>query len=358
MEVMGLLAAAEAALAAAEMPSDPAIGAALGRAAPTLRALRHADGSLARFHGGGRGQAGQVDQVLAAAGRPSLATARTALLPQMGYLRLAAGRTTVIVDAAPPPSGTASLRAHASTLALELTSGRRPVVVSCGPGGDFGSLWRRAARATASHSTLSLDDASSSRLAPPRPGEGLARLVEGPRRVLLEAAAPGPDGQRVELAHDGWRGLHGLTHARILHLSADGRTLEGEDMVTTLTSADARLFDRALDGSRGLGLPFALRFHLHPEAQAEALADGTIGIALRSGEDWIFAHDGEGTLTLEPSVYLESGRLHPRDTRQIVLSGRAIRPMTRLRWTLGKAYGTPEGLRDLNPGPDWDEEDE
>ena len=39
------------------------------------------------------------------------------------------------------------------------------------------------------------------------------------------------------------------------------------------------------------------------------------------------------------------------------LSGRAIRPMTRLRWTLGKAYGTPEGLRDLHPGPDWEDDE-
>ena len=357
LEVMAILAGAGAALATAELPSDPGIGAALARAAPTLRALRHADGSLARFHGGCRGAAGQVDQVLAAAGRPSLA-ARTALLPQMGFLRLAAGRTTVIVDAAPPPSGAASLHGHASTLAFELTSGRRPVVVNCGPGQPFGPRWRRAARATPSHSTLSLEAASSARLAPPRPGEGSSRLSDGPQRVILEAAAPSADGQRVELAHDGWRGLCGLTHARILHLSPDGRTLEGEDMLTTLTWADGAALDRAVEASQGLGLAFEVRFHLHPDAYAEALADGTIGIALRSGEDWLFSHDGEGTLTLEPSIYLERSRLEPRETLQIVLADRAIRPMTRLRWTLGKGYGTPEGLRDLNPGPGWDEEDE
>jgi uncharacterized heparinase superfamily protein len=357
LEVMALLAGANAALAAADLAADPDVGAALARAASTLRALRHTDGSLARFHGGGRGMDGQVDQVLAAAGRPSLTAGRPALQPQMGFLRLAAGRTTVIVDAAVPPSGAASLRAHASTLALELTSGRRPLVVSCGPGHGFGPRWSDATRATASHSTLSLENASSSRLDPPRPGEGLSRLVDGPRRVIVEAAAPGPDGLRVELAHDGWRRLNGLTHARILQLSADGRMLEGEDMLTTLTSVDGAAFDRALEASQGLGLPFAVRFHLHPDVQAEALADGTIGMALRSGEDWVFEHDGEGTLTLEPSVHLEKGRLRPRECRQIVLSGRAIRSMTRLRWTLAKAYGTPEGLRDLHPGSEWEEDE-
>jgi hypothetical protein len=57
-------------------------------------------------------------------------------------------------------------------------------------------------------------------------------------------------------------------------------------------------------------------------------------------------------------VYLEEERLKPRPAQQIVLAGRALRSVTRLRWTLAKGYGTPEGLRDLNPRTDWDEEDE
>jgi uncharacterized heparinase superfamily protein len=173
--------------------------------------------------------------------------------------------------------------------------------------------------------------------------------------VLIETAPAGSDGLKADVAHDGWRAQVGLTHARMLRLSPDGRTLEGEDMLTTLTGTDGLTFDRALDRSRGLGLPFAVRFHLHPRAAAEAFADGTVAIALRSGEDWVFTADGEGELTLEPSVWLERGRLHPRETLQIVLTGRAIRPQTRVRWTLAKAFGTPEGLRDLAPDGEEDE---
>jgi uncharacterized heparinase superfamily protein len=274
----------------------------------------------------------------------------------MGYLRLAAGRTTVIVDAAPPPAGAASLRAHASTLALELTSGRRPLVVGCGPGEGFGPAWARATRATASHSTLALEQASSARLAPPRPGEGAPRLVEGPRRVILEASPPGPEGVRVELAQDGWRGRFGLTHARLLRLSPDGRTLEGEDMLTTLTAADGALLDRALEAAGGLGLPFALRFHLHPAVAAEGTQDGRVAARLPSGEVWMLGHDGTGTLSLEPSVYLEGGALRPRETLQAVIAGRAMGPTTRLRWSWAKSPDSPEGLRDLAPA--GDEEDE
>ena len=82
----------------------------------------------------------------------------------MGFARLSGGRTTVIVDAASPPGGAAGGLAHASTNAFELTSGRRPLIVSCGSGAPFGPDWRLAGRATASHSTLAVEGFSSSRL--------------------------------------------------------------------------------------------------------------------------------------------------------------------------------------------------
>jgi uncharacterized heparinase superfamily protein len=357
LEVMALLAGANGALAAADLPPDPGVGGAIARGTPTLRALRHADGGLARFHGGCRGPEGRLDQVLAAAGRPSLAVGKPGLPGHMGYLRLAAGRTTVIVDAAAPPTGAASVVGHASTLAFELTSGRRPLVVNMGAGRSFGDRWRRAARATASHSTLSLDMVSSARLGLPLPGEEGARIVDGPARVLVETGTL-DGGPRAELAQDGWRGSHGLTHARILALSPDGRSLQGEDLLTTLTAADGEAFDRAIDASNRLGIAFAVRFHLHPDVEAATDGRGDVAILLKSGEEWVFSHDGEALLSIEDSVYLEEGRLRPRPTLQIVLAGRAIRRHTQLRWTLAKGYSTPEGLRDLNPRTDWDEEDE
>ena len=54
-------------------------------------------------------------------------------------------------------------------------------------------------------------------------------------------------------------------------------------------------------------------------------------MALKSGEIWVFRHDGSGELSLEPSVYLENGRLKPRPSKQVVLSGRAMAYATRVR---------------------------
>lgn len=318
---------------------------AIERIAPTLRALRHSDGGLARFQGGGRGGEGHLDFALAMSGIRASAT--TGL--SMGYARLSAGRTSVIVDASAPPVGAASGGGHASTLAFELTSGRRPLIVSCGSGASFGEEWRRAGRATPSHSALGIEGFSSSRLG----GGGFAAggqrelLVDVPRDVRVQQSVLN-DGTSLQASHSGYVSTHGITHVRRLDISNDGRAVTGEETLHVLSEADKRLFDRMLDRSKLQGILFTVRFHLHPDVDAEIDLGGTaISMALKSGEIWVFRHDGTAKLTLDPSVYLEKGRLKPRATKQVVLSAVAMDYATRVTWTLAKAQDTPFSIRDL-----------
>jgi uncharacterized heparinase superfamily protein len=345
LEMFSLLVWSAETLRAASRQPLPQHDAAIGRMARTLRSLRHADGGLARFHGGGRGIDGRLDRALASSGvRAAPATGLA-----MGYARLWGGRTTVIADAADPPAGSAA-SAHASTLAFELTSGRRPVIVSCGSGAPFGAEWRRAGRATASHSTLAIDGFSSSRL-----GTGSAArrrvpdLLTDRARVTQARLTRGAEGTSLALAHDGWVATHGLTHARELHLAANGRSLRGEDILGALNSADHRRLDRVLKDTGGAGLRFALRFHLHPDVDARPDPEAaSVLLRLKSGETWEFRHDGAAELSVEPSVYLEKGRLTPRATRQIVLAAALTDFACQIDWTLAKTQDTPLAIRDLD----------
>ncbi|MEY8828150.1 heparinase II/III family protein [Sedimentitalea sp. XS_ASV28] len=326
--------------------------AAIARIAPTLRALRHADGGLARFHGGGRGLNGRLDHALAASGvKPRPIDARA-----MGYVRLAAGRTSVIVDAAPPPAGAAAFTGHASTLAFELTSGRRPMIVNCGSGAVFGDQWRRAGRATPSHSTLGLTGYSSARIATSGYETGRCALIDGPRNVPVEMTER-PVGLLFWGGHDGYVAQFGLTHARRLDLSFDGRSLSGEDMLLAIDRAHKRRFDRALQQGPQTGIGFDVRWHLHPEVQARLdPAAAVVTMTLRSGESWEFRTDNGVHLSLQPGVYLDDTHLEPTRSRQIVVSAHAVGPETRIRWTLAKARDTAIAIRDLHqddePGDD------
>ncbi len=318
---------------------------AIARIAPVLRGVRHADGGLARFHGGGRGIEGRLDSALAEAGVRSVPGHEL----HMGYARLSSGRTSLIVDAAAPPTGDASADAHASTLGMELTSGRRPIIVNCGSGARFGVDWRRASRATPSHSTMMIEGVSSSHLAA-RAGTNGTRdlLVEVPKLVRWNDT-PTDTGRKLELSHDGYKASHGITHARILELSVDGRTLEGNDILTTLDDADKGRFGKALKSAVDSGIPYAIRFHLHPDVTPHIDMGGTaVSLMLKSGETWVFRHDGTAKLALSASVYLQNGRLKPRATQQMVLSGHALAYATRVRWSLAKAQDTPDYVRDVS----------
>ncbi|MBU2935979.1 MULTISPECIES: heparinase II/III family protein [Pacificibacter] len=350
LEVFTLLTWAAAALSEAGRIAGDHHIAAIERIAPTLRALRHSDGGLARFHGGGRGIEGRLDHALVSSGN----TTPPSQGLHMGYLRQSAGRTSIVTDASPPPARENSFNAHASTLAFELTSGRRPLVVNCGAGTSFGDEWRRAGRATPSHSTLGIDGFSSSRL-------GAKRLIGGHMRELLVDT---PDDVRLEIrstdeelgfvaGHNGYVRTHGLTHVRQIDLSADGRGIAGEDTLATITRADETQFDRMMDKLKLQGIPFHVRFHLHPDVDvALDMGGAAVSMALKSGEIWVFRHDGRAKLSVERSVYLEKGRLKPRASKQVVLSAAAMDYATRVRWTLAKAQDTPTTLRDLERDDD------
>jgi len=344
LEVFTLLTWAASALKEAGRKPSAIHMQAIERIAPTLRTLRHADGGLARFHGGGRGMEGRLDSALAESGNKT----RQADGLAMGYARLSAGRTSVVIDASPPPTGVSSLNAHASTLAFELTSGRRPLVVNCGSGASFGEDWRRFGRATPSHSSATVDELSSARLGQEGRGWREEQLVDAPKDVPIQMSQA-PDGLRFEGGHDGYIASHGLTHARTLELTFDGRGMAGEDLIIAMEDSAKRRFDKAMDEESLQGIPFEIAFHLHPEVDASLdMGGAAVSIALKSGELWVFRHDAIAKMRLDASVFLEKGRLKPRATKQIVLSGVAMEYATRIRWSLSKAHETNVAIRDLN----------
>ncbi|SOB95082.1 heparinase II/III family protein [Rhodobacter maris] len=348
LEVFSLLIWAVEAIEGAGRKPLPAHLAAISRIAPTLRALRHADGGLARFHGGGRGLPGRLDAALAASGA-------RAGPPQglvMGFGRLHAGRSTLIIDAAAPPAGPASANAHASTLAFELTSGRWPLIVSCGSGAMFGPDWHRAGRATPSHSTLAIEGYSSSRLGPvTRRGAAMRTwLEETPSEVWMRAESD--PARHALFGHDGYLATHGLTHIRELELAPDGNGLKGTDSLGAMTSSDKARLETVLAAGGYRGIAYTIRFHLHPDVDAALDMGGwAVSMVLKSGEIWVFRFDGPVELSLDPSVYLEKGRLRPRATQQIVLSGHLHDPISQIGWTLAKAQDTPGANRDPVPPP-------
>jgi len=290
---------------------------AIDRMAPMLRFFRHGDGALALFHGGAEEAAPAIDGALAlaqAGGKPA------AHAEASGFVRLAARRTTILVDAGRPPAPPFAARAHAGTAAFEMSVGADRMVVNCGAYQGADANWELALRATAAHSTVTVDDTNSAELLP---RGGLGR---GPGHVRVERAEQdGEQGLVVE--HDGYQSRLQLAHRRTLWLSADGQRLRGED----------RLIGPG-------GERFAVRFHLHPGVPAASVEDGSVALLrLPSGTGWRLSATG-GVVAVTDSVYLgRPGEM--RRGQQVVVSGGLNGEETVIAWELAAIPAKAERRR-------------
>jgi uncharacterized heparinase superfamily protein len=287
----------------------PALGRAIEHMAPVLRMMRHGDGGLALFNGTKEENPSLVEQVLTQAGRGGRSGSA---LADGGFVRMQAGRSVLIADCgAPAPAGLDRF-AHAGTLSFEMSAGRDRLIVNCGAFPAGPPEWQDAVRTTAAHSTLVIGDVSSSELKP----AGLGR-----RPVHVELKRQEADGSHyLEATHDGWRGVFGARHRRLLYMSASGEAVHGEDLVE---SAEPQ--------------PFTIRFHLHPDVQASLQGDGTsVLLRLKSGAFWRLRVDGVQA-ALEESVYL--GGAEQRRSEQVVLTGFADGPQS-VKWALSKVEQT------------------
>jgi uncharacterized heparinase superfamily protein len=308
------------AFARAGQEPPPAVLGAARALTPLLRLLQHGDGGLALFNGSNEETAGLIETVLTAVGEKPQAPTQA---PQTGFQRASAGRLLLLVESGRPAAPGYDLGAHAGTFAIEISHGRERIVTGCGahPGDP---RWEEALRATAAHSTLTLADTNSSLLLP---GDGL-----GHRPGYVSCKREEQDGNVwLEMAHDGYGAAFGLMHRRRLYLAAGGEDLRGEDRLEPLAGGDAP-HPRG-GGGTAAPVPFALRFHLHPDVRATLAQNGRAALLrLPSGLGWRLRAEG-GAMSLADSVYC-GRRGQIRRSQQIVVEGRHAGAQTSIRWAL------------------------
>ncbi|MGN6374979.1 MAG: heparinase II/III family protein [Sphingomonas sp.] len=319
LEIIMLLTMLREAYAARRMEAPAALEAALARMVPALLGLTHGDRGLSSWQGSGPVPAERLDQIVEATGvraRP-LKQAR-----DWGYQRLAAQKTVVIVDAAPPPVARQMRTGCASTLAFEMSDGPARLIVNCGGArtamAQVPADLIRGLRSTAAHSTLTVADSNSTAILPDGMlGKGVVEVEL--TREESDAAS------RIEASHDGYGRRYGFVHRRQLVLTSDGRELRGEDML--LPSGRKRKL---------AATPFTVRFHLGAGVQVSPTADGLAALLrLPGGAAWQFRCRG-GALATEPSLWIDAdGR--PQSTQQLVVTGEAPAGGANVSWVLKRA---------------------
>ncbi|MBW8784801.1 MAG: heparinase II/III family protein [Novosphingobium sp.] len=331
-EAIALLAQLRACYRATRRDPPAAIEGILGLLVPPLLALVHGDGGIGSWQGAWALGPERIAALVAASG---VRTRPLRDVRQWGYQRVAAHKSVLQFDAAPPPLPRHARTGCASTLAFEFSHGGQRLVVNCGGAAAAGGLiparLEQGLRATAAHSTLILDETNSTAvLINGKLGSGVAevevdrRTIEGERAVNGRGARAAWGATRLEAAHDGYAGRYGLTHRRILILRDDGSELRGEDLLVPTKGK----------GKRGK-VGYAIRFHLGPGIDVRRSDDGQgVGLGLPDGSVWQF-RSGAGEVTVEESIWADvHGR--PQATQQLVLQGLVSRGGGTFAWLLKK----------------------
>lgn len=310
-ESLAILVDARAAIVAAIGQTPKSIDRAIDQLAPALRFFRHGDGGLALFENSNFGDPRALDEVLKRAQSPAPPPDRA---PLAGFERVSADHTLVFFDDGTPPAPGFDAHAHAGTLSIEISSGRERIIVNCGAGPRDESDWSLALRATAAHSTLTIEDTSSSE---PVPGKMIRRISS------VKASRDEADGNVwLEASHEGYVRLFGFVHVRRLFVAADGRDVRGEDSLVPAAGVAPSQSAR-----------FALRFHLHPEIQASVIQNGAAALLRTpSGQAWRLQIAG-AILDISESVSF-AVRGSARRAEQLVAAGTAGSTGVSIKWAL------------------------
>ena len=187
------------------------------------------------------------------------------------------------------------------------------MIVNCGTALPDTAPWASALRSTPAHSTLTINDASSATVL----DDGVLSDLLGPLLIggpvgIETRRSENPQGFTVDANHDGYLSRFGIVHQRCMTLSPRGLKLTGFDRVIP---AETEAWKRNGGVRR---LPFAIRFHVHPDVRLSlAQGGGSVILKLPNGEGWRFRC--EGALAIEESIYLGSGSA--RRAEQLVISG-------------------------------------
>lgn len=291
----------------------------IDRMYPALRFFRHQSGDLALFNGATATLANELLAVLRydeTAGKPFRS------LPHLDYHRLAAEGTVVLVDTGMARSSDLSRAAHAGSLSFEMSSGRYRFITNSGAPRFAGPDYRQAARVTAAHSTVVVNETSSAQFSE---SDFLGPVMLGGIETVTaerEQSASGAD--RLIASHDGYLAPFGLIHEREIVLSADGARLRGAD----------RFHARAKKGMAPPPSHATARFHVHPAIAIVPKSDDTVLLAAPDGESWLFTCPGFMVEITEDIFFADASGLRKSEQLEISFS---IAETPEIRWEFKRA---------------------
>lgn len=293
---------------------------AIDRMFGALRFFRHSDGDLALFNGSTAILATDIASVLRYDETASIPLRE---MPDSGYQRLAAGDAILIVDTGKSLSMELSQSAHAGALSFEFSSNNNRFIVNSGMPQFAPIEYQRASRSTAAHSTLTLQDTSSSLTAS---GRFIGSVfISGVNEIDAVRTLTEDGKDTLVTSHDGYVSLLGYYHEREFQMSSDGRIINGFDRLKPVVYTKDIVPQTVKAVSR---------FHIHPNIHIYRVDEYSVYLCAIDGTNWLFTSIN-AALAIEEDVFMaDSSGMRPSRQLEIAFDAKGS---TEIQWMLQRA---------------------
>ena len=239
-----------------------------------------------------------------------------------GLYKIKKNKMELFFDVGNPPADKFSNKYQAGCLAFELISKKEKIICNTGYGKYIDSKISLLSCSTAAHSTLSLNDTSSSQFEK----STTIRKVYGnslinSHKILYKQFTENEESFSLCATHDGYEKLCGYHHKRTIKVLKKENKIYGIDELKKIRNVPVEVF-------------YSIRFHIYPGIKVVKTKGGdTVLINLQSGEGWLLKSI-ENNLNIEKNIFFGGKKILNNEC--ICISGSFNEPETIINWQIEK----------------------
>ena len=239
-----------------------------------------------------------------------------------GFYKVVKNKIELFVDAGNPPQNKFSANYQAGCFSFELISKGEKIISNTGYGKHLDSKFALLSRATAAHTTLYLNDTSSSSF---QKNEIIRRvygnsLIMG-HKIIEKKISENDENYEISAEHNGYLKKYGYLHKRLIKIFKGEDKIYGIDELRKVKDISNIVY-------------YFIRFHIYPDVKLVKIQKENSALLKQpNGDGWII-RSLNNNLNIEKNIFL--GRKTALNSECICISGSTKELKNSIQWEIEK----------------------
>ena len=234
-----------------------------------------------------------------------------------GYCFFKNKKICLTIDTGSAPETKSSDNYQAGPLSFEITYEKDKIITNSGYFQNYKHQLHKISRSTANHSTLNINNTSSSRFTKKKYGK---YYVEKNFKILSKNISSDGNFWKITASHDAYLKEFGIIHEREIEYLIDKEIFNGKDQIIVKKSLKP--------------LTYELRFHLMPYSKVTKTLDGKNILIETENSGWKFSCKNH-LIDIETGLYFGDKNSYS-ENKNILLFGKIENSSKNLEWALEK----------------------